>query len=254
MCPDAAPGPRRNLKLTLEYDGTGLAGWQRQKDRPSVQGRLEEALNRLTREQVTVIAAGRTDAGVHASGQVVHFRTASRLTPAEIQRGGNALLPPQIAIVSAEEAAPDFHARYHAVSKIYTYDLYTHPVRSVRFRNYSWHVPAKLDVPAMDRALKYLLGEHDFASFRSVGSTPKTTVRQILTADISALPGDRIRITLQGTGFLRHMVRAIVGTLVEVGRLKMTPVEFEAVLRARDRSAAGVTAPAQGLCLRAVHY
>ncbi|MBW2621667.1 MAG: tRNA pseudouridine(38-40) synthase TruA [Deltaproteobacteria bacterium] len=254
MSLDAAIDPRRNLKLTLEYDGTGLAGWQRQKDRPSVQGRLEEALNRLTGEKVIVIAAGRTDAGVHASGQVAHFRTASRLTLEEIQRGGNALLPAQIAIVSVEEAAPDFHARYHAMSKTYTYDLYTHPVRPVRFRNYSWHVPAELDLAAMDRALKCLVGEHDFASFRSVGSTPKTTVRRILTADISTLPGDRIRITLQGTGFLRHMVRAIVGTLVKVGRSKMSPAEFEAVLRARDRSAAGVTAPAQGLCLRAVHY
>ena len=254
MDPNAVPDPRRNIKLTLEYDGTGLAGWQRQKDQPSVQACLEEALGRLTGEKVTVIAAGRTDAGVHARGQVAHFTTGSRLELEEIQRGGNALLPPQIAIVSVEEAALDFHARYHALSKTYTYDLYTHPVRSVRFRNCSWHIPFRLDLTAMSKALKCLHGEHDFASFRSVGSSPKTTVRRIIKADVEVQRENGLRITLEGNGFLRHMVRAIVGTLVEVGRSKMTPEEFEAVLLARDRSLAGVTAPAHGLCLREVKY
>ena len=139
MAKQTAPGPERNIKLVIEYDGTGLAGWQRQKDQASLQACLEEALTRLTGAKVVVIASGRTDAGVHARGQVVHFKTGSRLSPMEIHRGGNALLLSQMAILSAEEAPLDFHARYHTVSKTYTYDLLTQPVRSVRFRHYSWH-------------------------------------------------------------------------------------------------------------------
>jgi len=244
----------RNIKLVLEYDGAGLAGWQRQKDRPTVQEHLERALSRLTGEKIVVVGAGRTDAGVHARGQAAHFKTNSRLSPLEIQRGGNALLPPHLAILSAAEAPPDWHARFSAKSKVYEYSLYVSPVRSSLKRLYAWHIPYKIDLEAMREALECLMGEHDFASFRSTGSETASTVRNILEADIIPEPDGLVRIRLKGDGFLRHMVRAIVGTLVEVGGGKISPAEFKNILESRDRSLAGPTAPAHGLCLVEVVY
>ncbi|MBW1712896.1 MAG: tRNA pseudouridine(38-40) synthase TruA [Deltaproteobacteria bacterium] len=247
-------GSERSYKLVMEYDGTGLAGWQRQKDQPSIQGYIELAFSRLTNEKATVIGAGRTDAGVHARGQVAHFKTRSRLGRRELLRGANALLPRQIAVLSLEEAPPDFHARYQARSKIYDYDLYIAPVRSTLNRLYSWHIPSGLDLGAMSQALESLRGEHDFTSFQSTGSSTGSAKRRIFTAGLSSRPDGLVRITLEGDGFLRHMVRAIVGTLVEVGRGQVSPEGFERILKAKDRSLAGMTAPAHGLCLREVKY
>ncbi len=247
-------GSERNFKLKLEYDGTGLAGWQRQPDRPTVQGHLEDVFFKLTGQKVSVIGAGRTDAGVHALGQAAHFKAKTRLTPAELLRGANALLIRRIAVLSLEEAPLDFHARYHARSKVYDYDLYLAPVRSAMKRRFSWHIPSELDLKAMARALKFLEGEHDFASFQSTGSSVESTVRCLFEVNLAAGPDGLVRITLEGNGFLRHMVRAIVGTLVEVGRSRITPEEFQRILEARDRSLAGITAPAHGLCLREVKY
>ncbi len=246
--------PTRNIKLTLEYDGTGLAGWQRQADQPTVQGLLEEALARLTNEKVTVFGAGRTDAGVHAKGQVANFGTAARLSLTDIQRGGNALLPQAVAILSAEEVPADFHARYSAKGKVYDYDLYLNRVRSPLRRNQAWHIPVSLDLDSMAEALGCLIGEHDFAGFQSTGTPVKTTVRRIDSAFLARHSGGLVRITLSGNGFLRHMVRAVVGTLVEVGRGKITPDGFTEILKAADRARAGATAPAHGLCLREVLY
>jgi len=244
----------RNFKLVIEYDGTGLAGWQRQPNHPTVQGHIEAAFSRLTGQKVSVVGAGRTDAGVHSRGQTAHFKAKTRLSPAELLRGANALLPRQIAILSLKEVPLDFNARYQALSKIYDYDLYLSPVRSTLNRRYAWHIPAELDLTSMKLALESLLGEHDFASFQSTGSSVKSTGRRMLEAGLTAKPDGLVRITLEGDGFLRHMVRAIVGTLVEVGRGRISPQEFEEILNAKDRSLAGVTAPAHGLCLREVKY
>jgi len=250
----AASGPERNLKLTLEYDGAGLAGWQRQPDRPTVQGFLETALARLTSERVSVIGAGRTDAGVHARGQVANFKTVSCLTAAEIRRGGNALLPKQIVILSAEEAADDFHARYNALSKIYDYDLLLSPVRSALRRGVAWHIAPKLDLSAITQALDILVGKHDFAGFQSTGSPVRDTTRRVIEAALTPASEDLVRITLEADGFLRHMVRAMVGTLVEIGRGGFGPARIEEILQTKDRSLAGATAPPHGLFLREVKY
>ncbi|MEW5724789.1 MAG: tRNA pseudouridine(38-40) synthase TruA [Thermodesulfobacteriota bacterium] len=244
----------RNIKLVLEYEGTGLAGWQRQKDEPTVQGFLEGALLRLTQETVTVIGAGRTDAGVHAKGQVAHFKTASPRTLEELVRGGNALLPAQIAILSAQEMPRDFHARYHARSKVYDYDLCLAPVRPALRRNFVWHLPGRLDLSAMSAALECLPGRRDFAAFQSTGTLVQNTVREMTRAELAEKGGGLVRLTLEADGFLRHMVRAVAGTLVLVGRGRITPDGFREILEARDRGRAGPTAPAQGLCLRAVKY
>ncbi|MDY6851167.1 MAG: tRNA pseudouridine(38-40) synthase TruA [Thermodesulfobacteriota bacterium] len=250
----AASEPERNLKLTLEYDGTGLAGWQRQPDRPTVQGFLETALARLTNQRVSVIGAGRTDAGVHARGQAANFKTISCLTAAEILRGGNALLPKQIVILSVEEAADDFHARYNALSKVYDYYLFLSPVRSALRRGAAWHIAPKLDLSALTQALDILAGKHDFAGFQSTGSPVRDTTRQVIEAVLTQVPAGVVRITFEADGFLRHMVRAMVGTLVEIGRGRFSPSRIEEILETGDRSLAGPTAPAHGLFLREVKY
>jgi tRNA pseudouridine38-40 synthase len=244
----------RNIKLVLQYDGTGLCGWQRQKNQPTIQEHLETALSRLCDEPITITGAGRTDAGVHALGQAANFYTTAPRTLDEIISGGNALLPNQIAILSAEPVPHDFHARYSAASKVYYYDLFLGPVRPVLRRNFVWHVGPHLDMDAMNQALKALLGEHDFASFQSTGTEVKTTVRTMLRADMDCLEDDIVRITFEANGFLRHMVRALVGTLVEIGRGKLNSDQMTDILASQDRDQAGPTAPPQGLFLKQVIY
>lgn len=243
----------RNFKLVIEYNGINLAGWQRQKDRPSVQGRIEEALEKLTGGKVSVMGAGRTDAGVHARGQVAHFKAATRLSLGEMLRALNSILPDQISVCSIDEVPADFHARYSAKSKIYDYDIFNNRIRSALNRFFVWHIPDPLDVELMAAALTCLLGEHDFACFQSTGSSVQTTVRTMMNAEISR-PDGLVRMTFEADGFLRHMVRAIVGTVVSVGRKQLTLADFEKILASKDRSQAGVSAPASGLFLREVKY
>lgn len=244
----------RNIRIIVEYDGTGLAGWQRQKDVPTIQSLLEEALARLTGSQVALIGAGRTDAGVHARGQAANFKTESGRSLTEIQRGANALLPAQIVIREVMEVPLDFHARYDALGKIYDYFLDQGPVRSALNRHFAWRRGPGLDLEAMARAMKSLIGRHDFASFQSTGTKVRTSVRRMKSAGLETLDDDLCRLTFEADGFLRHMVRALVGTLDLVGRGRLSPEEFEQILRARDRSQAGPTAPAAGLFLRQVIY
>lgn len=247
-------GPPRTMRLLVEYDGTGLAGWQRQKDRPTVQGHLEAALLRLTGDAATVYGASRTDAGVHARGQVAHFKTRSVHGPAVFLRALNALLPDQIAVLAVEEAPASFHARYQAKSKVYEYRLHLSPAPSALSRRQAWHIPYPLDLSAVEQALGPLKGEHDFAAFRSVGSPVRSTVRRMLGARLETDPGGQVLIVLEADGFLRHMVRAIVGTLVMVGRGGLGRARFLEILGSGDRALAGPTAPAHGLCLREVKY
>jgi tRNA pseudouridine38-40 synthase len=240
-------------KLTLEYDGTAYAGWQRQAKDLTVQGMMEAALKRITQTPITVIGAGRTDAGVHALGQVAHFKSEKLLTPDEWARALNAVLPGDIAVLSAELVADDFHARYGATGKVYEYRILNRPVRAPLDRHRVWHVKSPLNVPAMREAVRLLLGRHDFASFQGHPTDTKNTVCELRRLEIMQ-DGDRIRFEADADRFLKQMMRAIVGTLVEVGRGKRAPASMKDILAAKDRRAAGMTAPPHGLYLLRVDY
>lgn len=242
------------FKLTLEYDGTGYQGWQRQAAGPTVQAAIETCLARLVNAPVRVISAGRTDAGVHALGQVAHFTASTRIGPEAMQNALNSLLPADIAVTECRIVADGFHARYDARGKLYRYLICNHPLRPAIDRHRCWHIRKPLDVAAMAQALDLLVGTHDFKSFEGVGSPRKSTVRRILAARIDRHEPRDIAIEIEGEGFLRHMVRNIVGTLVDVGLGKMGPAEFAAIRDAKDRNRAGITAPAQGLYLVRVSY
>lgn len=240
-------------KLTLEYDGTDFAGWQRQADQPTVQGVLEQALSTLTQQPTPVVGAGRTDAGVHALGQVASFRSEKPLAPHEWMRGLNALMPDRICVRSVDAVSDDFHARYSAKGKLYAYLLLNRPGRTALDRDRVWHVPRPLDRRAMREAAALLIGTHDCSSFKGAQSdteNPVCTIRQLsLEAD-----GERLRIEVYADRFLKQMVRAMVGTLVEVGLGRRPPTAMTMALAARDRTAAGRTAPPHGLYLVRVDY
>jgi len=245
-------------KVTLEYDGARYRGWQSQKNTErTVQGVLVRAARELFGEEVSLGGAGRTDAGVHALGQVAAFALERTIAPAAVARALNARLPDAVRVMSAEEAPASFHPRF-ARDKTYRYRMCSADVMSPFERRYAWHISGALDVDAMQAAAKMLEGEHNFAAFQATGSDTKTTVRTILQSTIqSAISNQQSAILVYevtGDGFLRHMVRAIVGTLVEVGRGRR-PVSWMAdVLASRDRGVAGPTAPSAGLFLVRVSY
>jgi tRNA pseudouridine38-40 synthase len=247
----------RWLKLTVAYDGTNYAGWQIQPDKPTVQAAIEAAWHEITREMIRVTAAGRTDAGVHALGQVVAVATESRLPVSDLQRGLNALLPEDVAVVALEEACEGFHATYDALGKTYRYQIHNGRVPAIFDRRYTWHYPQPLDAESMHAAAQALVGKHDFSSFESIGSERPTSVRTITALSVRRGTGalaDRVTIEVAGDGFLYNMVRAIVGTLVEVGRGARDATWPAEVLTACDRTRAGQTAPPQGLFLVRVEY
>ena len=251
---DDLRGGARQVRLTVEYDGTGLGGWQRQTNAPTVQGHLEAALSRLLDTPTTVAGASRTDAGVHALGQVASFRT-DRTTPLHgIRRGLNSLLPPAIAITEAAEAEPAFHPRFSATGKHYRYLLLTRADRSPRWARWAWHRPRPLDVAAMEAAAAVLLGEHDFAAFRAAGCTARTTRRRIDSIALTRPEPALLALDVRGNAFLRNMVRIIAGTLVDVGEGRLTPAEVREILESLDRTRGGQTAPAHGLTLVEVRY
>jgi tRNA pseudouridine38-40 synthase len=244
----------RNIRLLVEYDGTGLHGWQRQHNAATVQQHLEEALARVLTHDVSVVGASRTDAGVHARGQVATFRTERAITPTGIRRGTNTYLPPQIVIRTASEAPDDFHPRFSATGKHYRYSILARHERSPRLRDRAWHHPDALAMPAMVEAAKLLVGEHDFSAFRAAGCSAKTTTRRVDSIAITRPDPELIDIDIRGNAFLRQMVRIIVGTLVEVGIGKRAPAQVTEILAGRDRTKAGITAPAHGLELLEVRY
>ena len=241
------------VKLVLEYDGTELSGWQRQDNAPTVQEHLERALTEMTRAPVTVAGASRTDAGVHALGQVASFETGAAIPLHGFRRGLNALLPPAIAVVDASEAPPGFHARFSSRGKHYRYRVLARQDRAPLERRTAWHRPYPIDVDAMRAAAAHLVGEHDFSAFRAAGCTAKHAVRRLDRIDI-ARTGDVITIDVRGNAFVRNMVRIIAGTLVTAGEGRMTPAAVAAALASRDREQAGQTAPACGLTLVEVFY
>lgn len=244
----------RRVKLTLAYDGTAYRGFQLQPNDPTIQSVAEEVLGRLLQEPVRLRAAGRTDAGVHARQQVADFADSGNRPLDAIRRGGNALLPPDIRILSAEEVPESFDARRHAREKEYRYFLHLRPVDSPFLSRFAWHIEKPLDIGAMREGLAHILGEHDFASFRGQGCTAKTTVRTIFRAELGEAHPEIHCIAISGAGFLRHMVRNLVGTVVEVGKGKIPPERVKELLVLRDRSKAGPAAPARGLFLWSVMY
>jgi tRNA pseudouridine38-40 synthase len=262
----------RVLKITLAYDGTAYVGWQRQASGVSIQGLLEDALARLDGAPVAVHGAGRTDAGVHALGQVASARVTTAREPQVIRRALNAALPGDIRVLEVEEAPPGFHARYHAAGKVYEYRIWQGDPQPPFARTWSWHVPQRLDVAAMDRAARPLEGRHDFSAFQSSGGSVASAVRTVTCAragvrdpgpEIAGGPGDDsgagsggrlVFVRIEADGFLRHMVRAVVGTLVDVGGRRRDESSVAALLASRDRAASGATAPAHGLVLVRVMY
>ncbi len=244
----------RTLKMVLEYDGSAYHGWQVQPAGPTIQGTLETRLEAILGRPHRVHGAGRTDAGVHARAQVAHVRTEHSMSTEDLQRALNATLPRDIAVLHIAEAPPGFHARKSASGKQYAYYLVEGSLRSVFWDRYAWHVRRSLDLPAMERAAARLVGTHDFSAFCATGCDIADRVRRIDRIEIFRL-GDRLRrIEVAGDGFLRHMVRILVGTLVDVGTGRTPEHGVESILAGRDRRAAGRTAPAQGLFLERVEY
>ena len=244
-----------NIKLTLEYDGTRYYGWQRQRSLPTLQGILEEKIKQLTNEPVKVIGAGRTDAGVHAIGQVANFKTRMRLDKQAWQRALNSLLPEDIIVWKVERKGEKFHARYDAHCKIYRYCILNRPFRTAIGRQYQWVVYPPLNLARMRKASRLLNGRHDFSAFQAGSAVEKTrsSVCTIQKLSISKRRG-AILFTIEADRFLHQMVRTIVGTLVEVGKGKRSPEEVTTILRSKDRNRAGQTAPPQGLFLMEVKY
>jgi tRNA pseudouridine38-40 synthase len=244
----------RNIKLLIEYDGTNYQGWQVQPKGPTIQGMLEEKLGLITGQPVQLFGSGRTDSGVHALGQIAHFKTQSRMDIRTIQRALNSLLPPDIVIQKVDEVDEGFHARKHSKSKVYEYRILNRNLRSVFHHRYVWHIPPKLNLTEMKKATQSLVGEHDFSSFRSVGTPARTAVRRVSRAEWKRGRDGLIRFEIEANGFLKQMVRAIVGTLVEVGKGRTKASDFRKIMNSRERKEAGPTAPAQGLFLKEVKY
>lgn len=244
-----------NFRLTLEYDGTDYCGWQLQAGgERTVQGVIEAAIQRVTGEAVRIHGAGRTDAGVHAEGQVASVQLPTRLAAAALQRALNANLPADVAVVEAAVVDDGFHARFSARGKLYRYRVWNGDVRSPLRARRSHADPRVVDLGQMALAAKALVGRHDFSSFQAAGTQVESTVRTLTRLDITGHGGVEIGFEVAGDGFLRHMVRNLVGILLEVGRGRREPAAMAEILAARDRSRAGPTAPARGLTLVEVNY
>lgn len=241
------------IKLILEYDGTGYAGWQRQADQPTIQEAVETAILGVTQINASVVGAGRTDAGVHALGQVASFRIERAMTPREWTRALNAHLPKSIVVRSAALMPDIFHARHSAKGKLYEYRILNRPERPAVGRDYCWHIHQPLDDAAMNQAGLTLIGSHDFSSFQTQPTDNEDPICGLQRFTVFR-EGDRLRIEAYADRFLKQMIRSIVGTLVEIGLGKRTPESLRTILKARDRSAAGKTAPPQGLFLVRVDY
>ena len=242
-----------NIKAVVEYDGTGYSGFQRQSSLPTIQGELEAALGKLLEERTKITAAGRTDAGVHALGQVVNFRTARAMPAERIPAAVNRLLPRQIVVKSAQRVADDFDARRLAKARRYQYTIVNRDEPSALVGRFAYHTGDRLDVAAMRRAAQWLVGEHDFAAFQAAGSPSSTTVRRVTALRVGRL-GDIVVVAIEADAFLYQMARIMVAALLAVGRGELAPVEVRRIRDARDRKRIGSPAPPYGLCLVRVMY
>ncbi len=243
----------RKFKLTLEYDGSNYHGWQVQPNGLAVQEVVEKAVEIIVQTRTHIMGAGRTDAGVHAKAQVAHFSADTRMSPVEIQKALNSLFPRDIVVAHIEEVSEDFDSRYFAKKKIYRYSILNRDYPSALGWNRCWFIQSPLDWEAMERASACLIGRHDFSSFRGANSDTKTSVRELYRLDLIR-EGDFIHLEFEGGGFLKYMVRIIVGTLVLVGKGKLAAEEVVKILESCDRQNAGPTAPPQGLCLIKIFY
>ncbi|MFQ5673121.1 MAG: tRNA pseudouridine(38-40) synthase TruA [Nitrospinales bacterium] len=243
----------RKIKIVLEYDGSAYSGWQRQPNGTTIQEVLEQRLRTITGKKTAVVGSGRTDAGVHAEAQTAHFTTSSAMTGRQFLKALNSLLPGDITVRQVEEVAEDFNARRSAARKRYRYTILNRDYPSALHRGRVWFIPHALNLAAMRRAARHLLGEHDFSAFRAANTSNRNAVRELFRIDLKK-DGDFIHLTLEGSGFLKHMVRIVVGTLVEVGRGRMSAKQVKDILDSRDRIRAGPTAPPLGLCLVEVTY
>ncbi len=243
----------RNLKVVIAYDGTNYHGFQIQDNAITVQEKVQVALKELLKQEARIISASRTDSGVHARGHVFNFKLDSSIPTENLAIALNTVLPADIVALSAEEVAEDFHARYFAKGKKYSYQIYNDDFQLPFFRNYSYHIKDKLNLSAMRQAAKYLIGEHDFSSFRAAGCNAKTTIREIYQIKLKK-QDCLVKIEVEGSGFLYNMVRIISGTLIEIGLAKKEVSEIKDILLAKDRLKAGFTAPAKGLFLEKVYY
>ena len=241
------------IRITLEYDGSNYSGWQLQAGRDSIQARLEAALERIFGAPIRVHGAGRTDAGVHARGQVAAFTIPRAFDPHELRRAMNAILPNDIAVIEAAAAPGQFDPRRDAIARVYEYRILNRARRSAFDYRYAWRLKDPLDLEAMNAAAACFIGEQDFAAFRSLGSAESTTIRRIYSSAWTR-DGDRIVYRVEASAFLRHMVRTMVGAMVECGRGKFAPAQITAILAARDRARAPAAAPACGLFLVEVRY
>jgi tRNA pseudouridine38-40 synthase len=244
----------KNIRLVIAYDGTGFFGWQRQLDQPTIQGTIEENIQRMVGRPVSLIGSGRTDAGVHALNQVANFRVTTSLTPSIFFRGLNSLLPESIKIREAGYAPLDFHARYDAKSKVYEYRIYNDRLQSPFLRHYAWHISPRLRIEPMEQCLEVIKGEHDFSSFRSAGDGKIDPVRHMIEAQLVIQGGNLLSFLFEANGFLRHMVRNIMGAIAKVGLGEMSPGRFSEILEAKDRQQAQAKAPPAGLYLTEVRY
>jgi len=243
----------RNVKMVLEYDGTNYCGFQTQKNGVTIQSVLEKSFAKILGKRVPIIASGRTDAGVHAVGHVFNIKAEFPMDDGRLLMGINSILPNDIAVKSAKTVDNSFHARKDAKWKKYRYVIINSKVPSPLQARTSWRVPVPLDVKSMQKAAAYLLGEHDFFSFMGKRSSVKTTVRNIISLTVKKT-GERIVVEIAANGFLKYMVRIIIGTLVEVGKGSFTPADIKKILKAKNRNVAGPTAPPHGLCLVEVSY
>lgn len=244
----------QNFKLTIEYDGTKYQGWQRQKNGCTIQEVIENAVNIMTGRKVSLTGSGRTDAGVHALAQTANFHCNTELSPETFQKGLNSLVLDDIVIKECCLVDDKFHARYDAKSKTYRYKILNQRLNSAISRRYVWHIRKTLNLEAMRSAINHILGTHDFKAFEGSGSPRSNTIRTIINATLIEVNQNNLSFQIEANGFLRYMVRNIVGTLVEVGLGKITPDDFKTILLSRDRNRAGATAPPHGLFLVNVKY
>jgi tRNA pseudouridine38-40 synthase len=250
----------RTVKLLIAFDGTGYCGWQRQKKGPTIQAEIEHAVSTICNSSITVHGAGRTDAGVHALGMSAHFQTTSAVPCDKLIKGLNALLPLQIRVLDAIVRPDEFHARYWATGKTYRYSFYTGTIQCPMQQRYVSHFPSEISLSTIESSLEVVTGTHDFSSFETSGTRDKTittgrgAIRTIFKAQLEQPEPELYHLYFSGDGFLRHMVRNLAGTILEVGQGKLTIEGFEKILSNRDRRQAGPTAPAHGLTLISVNY
>ncbi len=244
---------RRNICLVLEYDGTGYHGWQCQPDKVTLQGVVQKNIEKILDHPVKVYAAGRTDAGVHAFGQVINCFTEKTITTADLAKGLNSVLPSDIRVKDIRDVEESFHARYSAKSKSYVYCISNSRYHSPFHARYSWHIPFAMNVSVMNETIRKIVGKHDFSSFKKKNEIYDRHEREVLRAGVKKR-GEFIYIFIEATGFLRYMVRNIVGTLIMVGEGRISKEDFIAILQSRDRVKAGPTAPPRGLFLRRIKY